>query len=118
MDSSKNLFWASVLLRIGIAFVFLYAAIASFAEPDAWVGYLPVFLRNIFPAGLLLSAFSVFEIIVSLWLLWGKYIVYPASLAALTLIGIIAANFGAMDVVFRDVGILFMVLALGKLELK
>ena len=35
---------AQALLRIGLAFVFLYAAISSLMHPDEWVGYLPSFL--------------------------------------------------------------------------
>jgi uncharacterized membrane protein YphA (DoxX/SURF4 family) len=102
----------SLLLKVGIAISFLYAAIASFAEPDAWIGYFPAVLQKAVPANLLLTGFSVVEIILSLWLLSGKKLLYSAVLASLMLAGIIFFNFGAMDIVFRDFGILFAALAL------
>lgn len=106
----------SFLLRAGLAVVFLYAAVASFIEPDAWIGYLPIFLRHIFPASLLLSGFSTYQILLSLWLLSGKKTLYAASLSALTLVGIIFANVGALDVIFRDFAILFSAVALAALS--
>jgi hypothetical protein len=116
MDEGKKAaapsFLVSLLLRSGLAVVFLYAAIASFIEPDAWIGYLPIVLRRIFPASLLLNGFSVLEILLSLWLLSGKKTVYAAGFSALMLLGIILANFGAMDIVFRDFAILFSAFAL------
>lgn len=102
----------SVLLRIGLAFTFLYAAIASFIEPDAWIGYLPIFLRHLIPATFLLNGFSIVEILLSLWLLSGKFLLYSSLLATLMLVGIILFNFGAFDIVFRDVAILFLATAL------
>lgn len=104
------------VLRAGIASVFLYAAIASFLEPQNWIGYLPQFLRNIFPANILLMTFSTYEIILSIWILWGYKVFYSAVLASLTLVGIIVANFGALDITFRDIAILFAAAALAILE--
>ena len=106
----------SFLIRAGLASVFLYAAIGSFAEPDSWIGYMPMFLRNIFPADLLLTGFSIYQIILSLWLLSGKYVFYAALLSALTLVGIIVANLGVLDVLFRDFAILFSAAALAVLS--
>lgn len=120
MDGNKRLatpsFLAPLLLRIGLALTFSYAAIASFIEPDAWIGYLPIVLRRIFPAGILLNVFSVVEILLAFWLLSGKKTLYAAAFSALMLLGIIGANIGAMDVLFRDVAILFSALALAVLS--
>jgi uncharacterized membrane protein YphA (DoxX/SURF4 family) len=102
----------SLLLRVGLAATFLYAAIASFVEPYAWIGYMPAFLQHLFPASLLLNGFSVAEIVLSLWLLSGKFLFYSSLVAALMLAGIILLNFGAMDIVFRDIAILFSAIAL------
>ncbi|MCL5113980.1 MAG: hypothetical protein M1372_02305 [Patescibacteria group bacterium] len=109
MKNKKLIFY---LLRTGIAIVFFYAAIAAFLEPQNWIGYLPQILRNIFPAQLLLSLFSIYELAIAMWLLWGHKIFYAASLAVLTLVGIIIANIGVLDIVFRDIAILFSALAL------
>lgn len=99
---------ASLLLRIGLAFVFLYAGIAAFVEPDVWISYLPGFIQQYG----ILQAFSAVQILLGLWLLSGKRQRYAASLAALMLAGIIVANFSAMDVVFRDVAIFLSAAAL------
>jgi len=112
MDKTKA---ASILLRIGLAIVFFYAAIGSLTAPEAWAGYLPAFLTNIFPASGLLLAFSLYEILLGVWILWGIKARWSGALAALTMVGIIASNLAAMDVVFRDFAILFAALALATL---
>ena len=101
-----------LLLRIGVAFAFLYAAIASFVEPQVWVGYLPAFMLNLISGSILLPAFSIVEIIVALWLLSGKALFYSGMISALMMAGIIVFNFGALDIDFRDITILFASIAL------
>ncbi len=105
-DANKKLARVSIFLRIGVAFVFLYAAVAAFVEPYAWIGYLPLFLRYMVRGEILLPMFSIAEIVLALWLLWGRWLFYSAAIASLMLIGIIFFNFGALDIVFRDVAIL------------
>ena len=60
-------------LRVGLAFVFLYAGIAALGNPDAWSGSFPLWLT-----------------------------------------GVIVFNLGALDIVFRDVGLFFAALALAR----
>src|SRR3989344_2236731 len=102
----------SFFLRLGISAVFLYAAIASFLTPSNWIGFLPGWLKNIIPATFLLFAFSVYEIILSLWLLSGKKIFYAGILASITLFLIIVTNISELDILFRDIAILFSSIAL------
>lgn len=103
---------AEFLLRLGLAFVFLYAAFSAWVIPEAWIGFFPIWLRNVLSPKLLLWGFSSFETLLALWLLSGFRIFYAALTAAAMLAGIVVFNFGAMDIVFRDVGILFAALAL------
>ena len=107
---------ASFLLRIGIASVFLYAAVASFLDPASWIGYLPSFLREMFGATLLLTLFSLYQIGLALWLLSGFRAYRAALLASITMLAILIANSGALDIVFRDIAILFATAALAALE--
>ena len=107
---------ALILLRIGLAFVFFYAALASFLNPVDWVGFFPIFIRNILPAQFLLTTFSFYELILGFWLVSGKWPVLGAALAAASILGIIVFNFGAMDIIFRDVGLFFAALALAFLS--
>lgn len=102
----------SILLRISIASVFLYAAIGATLQPDNWLYFLPPFLVSRFPGIILLHGFSLFQLGLSLWILSGWKTFYAASLAALTLLGIIAANFTQLDTLFRDFAIFFSAIAL------
>jgi hypothetical protein len=49
---SSNLKAASLLLRIGLAFVFIYAAIASLETPKEWLGFIPQFSTKFIAADL------------------------------------------------------------------
>ncbi|HVZ12232.1 MAG TPA: hypothetical protein VG965_04340 [Patescibacteria group bacterium] len=102
----------NLLLRISIASVFLYAAVAATLQPQNWIWYIPQILRNMFPGPLLLLSFSAYQAILSIWILSGKKTFYAASLACLTFIGIIVANINSIDILFRDLTIFFASLAL------
>lgn len=110
LKSHSNLM--SPFLRVGLAVVFLYAAISSFVSPNDWIGYLPSFMRNILPATVLLGIFSVIELILAAWLLSGVYVRFAALLAAAMLLGIIMSNFSLLPISFRDIGLFFASLAL------
>lgn len=102
---------ASLLLRIGLAFTFLYVAIASFLEPVNWIGFFPFE-----PSAFVFQAFSVFELFLALWLLSGVKTFFAALISAVLLAGIVVTNLGAMDIVFRDAGLFFAALALAVLS--
>lgn len=101
-----------LLLRLSIVSVFLYAAIAATLQPQNWIWYIPQFARNLLPAQILLSGFSFYQVVLSLWILSGKKTFYAAVLASLTFVGIIIANVTVLDVLFRDFAIFFASLAL------
>lgn len=109
---------ARLLLRLGLALVFLYASIGSFLFPNNWIGFLPTFLKEIFPPDLLLKGFGVYELMLGLWLLWGWKVFYSSALAALTTLGIIAFNLNVLDITFRDFAILLSSAALATLAYK
>jgi uncharacterized membrane protein len=104
------------LLRMGLAATFLYAAISGFVQPDDWVGFFPEWLRALIPAYLMLLAFGVFEIAVALALIFNKYTYWAAHLYALTMVGIVIANPGALIITFRDIGLAFAGWALAALS--
>lgn len=107
---------AKILIRTGLAFTFLYAAVSSLRRPADWVGYFPPWMRELVPEEFLLISFSAFEIALSLWLVSGKFGFWASGLAALSLLGITAFNATLMDVVFRDVGLFLAACALAVLE--
>ena len=102
----------SFFLRSGLAVVFLYAGIASLISPENWVGFIPQFIQNNFPASILLILFSIYEISVGLWLLSNKKIFYASIVSSATIFLIIIFNFSVFDVVFRDIAILLMAISL------
>lgn len=106
----------SFFLRIGLTAVFIYAAIASFMDPDTWASFIPSFMGEIVPVKTLLMAFSVYELVLAILLFLDRYVFAAAILSALTMAGIVVTNAPGMDVVFRDVAIMFMALALAALK--
>ncbi len=123
MMSKKNVpadrtSFVSFLLRLGIAVPFLYAAIAAALDPTSWIGFFPSWLQAIIPGGVLLGLWSWYEVALSLWLISGKKTYYAGGLASLTLLAITVFNLGALDIVFRDVGLLLAAVALTLLAKK
>jgi len=107
----SGLHYNFVLIRVGLAFVFLYAAIAALMTPASWIGFLPTWFDTIINPETLLFVFSLFEILLAVLILfWSSP--YPGGVATLLFIGMILPNTGAMEIVFRDVGLMFMALTL------
>lgn len=103
MDTSKI---EILIARIGLAFPFIYAAIASLFNPSSWVGFFPPFMTNLIPQGILITTWAILQIIVGFWLILGKKILIPSIVAFLMLAGILIFNYKLLDIIFRDVSIL------------
>ena len=106
----------ALLLRIALAFAFLYASVSSFITPSDWVGYFPAFMRAIVPGTVLLPIFSGIELFVGVLLLAGWYVRYVSLFAAAMLAGIVVANPNQLPVTFRDVSLVIAALALFVLD--
>lgn len=102
----------ALILSFGLAFVFLYAGIASLLNPLLWVSYLPQFMGNFIALDVALRFIAVYEIILGLLLVSGKFRKVAAVLSALTLAGIIVSSLNQFVITFRDVGLLMMAVAL------
>jgi uncharacterized membrane protein YphA (DoxX/SURF4 family) len=102
----------ALILSLGLAFVFLYAGIASLLNPLLWVGYLPQFMGNFIALDVALKFIAVYEIVLGLLLVSGKFRKVAAALSALTLAGIIVSSLNQFVITFRDVGLLLMAVAL------
>lgn len=103
---------ASFFLRSGLGIVFLYAAIASFLTPTSWAGFFPAWMAALLPVNILLILFSLFEILLALWLFSAYKAPYAGIVAAVILFLITVFNVQELDIVFRDVALLFAALAL------
>ena len=110
---------AEYILRGGLAFAFLYPPYSAIMEPESWIGFFPQFLRDI--AGnetILLHGFGIIEVIIALWILFGRNIFIPSVIAAIMLLSIVLFNWGAMEILFRDLSIFAMALALAVQHLR
>lgn len=101
-----------LFLRLGLATMFLYAAISSFINPNEWVGYLPTFVKDMLPATVVLGVFSIIELVLAAWLLSGAYVRFAALASVVMLLGIVVSNFSLLPISFRDIGLIFAALAL------
>lgn len=101
------------MLRIGAAFAFLYPPIAAMSDPVSWASYFPSFVRALpMDSLVILHGFGIIEVVLAFWMLSGWRIRIPATIMTLMLLGIVATNVSQMDVLFRDVSIALMTLAL------
>ena len=100
------------LLRIGVAFAFIYPAVRALFNPFAWVGYFPMFVGDMISLGVALYIIGAIEIIIALWILFGKNIFIPSSIATVFLLVIVVFNWSQIDVLFRDIPIAAMSLIL------
>ncbi len=101
-----------LILRLGAAFAFLYPPLNALVNPYSWLGYFPNFLTGSIPDMVLLHGFGIIEVIIALWIVFGKKIFWPSAVASAMLLGIILFNFHNFEVLFRDVSILAMTLSL------
>ena len=102
-----------LLLRAGIALAFLYPPYAALSDPIAWAGYFPAFVSSL-PVDriVLLHALGVVEVGIALWLLWGRRLRIPATLAAALLFAIVLVNLNDFGILFRDVALALCALSL------
>ncbi len=94
-----------LVLRLGVAFAFLYPAIDALFSPDSWIGYFPTFLRGHVPDMVLLHTFGAMEATIALWILSDKKIFLPSLVATAVLLGIVTFDFSQFEIVFRDITI-------------
>jgi len=110
----KSWIETNTLLRVGVAFAFVYPAISAWIHPFSWIGCFPPFVLAV--AGsydmVLLHTFGIVEIGIALWILFGRDILIPSTLAAAMLFGIVVFNISQIDVLFRDIPIFIMALIL------
>lgn len=108
--SDKKL--TGLILRVGTAFAFLYPPLSAIGDPYTWIGYIPKFARGAVSDLLLLHVFGVVEVVLALWILSGKNIFIPSLLSAGILLLIVFFNMQDFPLLFRDLSIAAMPLAL------
>lgn len=101
-----------IVLRLGLAFAFLYPPIDALFDPESWIGYLPQFVRGYAPDLVVLHAFGFLEVAIGIWTLFGKKIFLPSLAALGILIVIVLLNLQDFQIIFRDLSIAAIALAL------
>jgi len=103
-----------LLLRISLAFVFIYAGIRSLINPTDWVGFVPDWVSNFgFTRENALFAHALLDIALGLLFLGNVKVKFFSLIAAILLFVIaLAPGFGVLDITFRDIGLGIAALAL------
>jgi len=96
---------ANLVLRVGVAFAFLYPAINALFNPESWLGYFPAFMFGYVPDTVLLHSFGAVEVVIALWILSGIRIFWPSLAATVMLLAIVALDYFNFEVLFRDLSI-------------
>ena len=109
---SNNPKAARWLLQIGLAAVFLYAGISQLQKPADWTTYIPNFIASSISLITFVKLMAIYELLLAAWLLSGRYLKIAGLLSALTFVGILTFNLHQLIITFRDIGLLFMALAL------
>jgi len=107
---------AVFFLRAGLAFALIYVGISTFVNPNFWIGFVPSAVEIILSKEMFLRIHGAFDILLGFWFVINKRIEYAALLTALSMFAIIAFNYKALDVIFRDITIFFAALALAVLS--
>jgi len=102
----------SLVLRIAIAFAFLYPPIAAYFSPDNWIWFVPDFVELVMPKLFFMQLFSVLQILIAFGILFLKNPTLPAVAASIILAAIIVLTWSAFDATFRDVSIFLAAIAL------
>ncbi len=108
---------AEWVLRVGLAFAFLYPPFNALGDLASWIGYFPGFVHGYVPDEVLLHTFGVVEVVIALWILSGWKIFWPCFIAAGMLVAIVAFNMPQFQILFRDLSIAAMALGLGLMHL-
>ena len=108
---------SNFVLRLGLAFIFLWFGIDKFIHPDYWINaWVPFWFKEIlgrFGIGNLnfIYANGIFEVVIGLGLIFNILVKLFAVLIALFLLFVIF-SFGLNEVTVRDVGLIGAALAL------
>ncbi len=99
-------------LRVGLAFVFLYASVSMVFDPEKFASYMPALLPASWAKTVCLPCFSAYEVLLAVCLLTGRRLFLISLLSALTMGGIVIANPDSFDLLFRNVAIACAALSL------
>lgn len=112
MDHIKMQKWGFVVLRIGIALIFIWFGKEQLMNPGSWTGYVPSWAQSIFPnAEKLVLLNGLFELVAAFLLIMNVFTRVVALILAIHLL-VIALAIGINPVGVRDIGLSIAALSL------
>lgn len=99
------------MLRVGLAFVFLWFGFSQIADAAMWVGYVPVFVTKFMQAGTVVYMNGLFEVVAGSMLALGILTRYVALLLGIHLF-VIGTSMGLTATAVRDIGLSLAAMAL------
>lgn len=103
-----------LILRLGLGITFALTGLLILKDEDKWTHMLPEWFSKYVRSArsfMIMTAWG--DLILGIWILSGYFTGIASSLAALHLLGVlIVAGKRAFHEVYRDVGLLFMAVAL------
>lgn len=113
MEQSSKQEYAKLVLRAGIAFVFLWFGFTQLFDQSAWVSLIPKSILSItgMSAELFVIINAVFEICMAGLLVFGIKTRFVAALLALHMLAIVG-DLGLSAIAIRDIGIVFALITI------
>ncbi len=112
MHSENKTVLVSFLLRTGLCIVFLYAGTAALVNPQNWIGFVPQWMGIFISREIFLVIHGITDLLIGVWLISNFKPFWAGLIASFSLISIISVNFTQLEIIFRDVAILFAALSL------
>ena len=109
MTNTQN--FGITLLRIALAFVFLWFGFSQISDAAMWTSYVPTWAASIASAGTMVYLNGIFEVLAGSLLAIGILPRYVAALLGLHLL-VISSSLGFTATGVRDIGLGFATLAL------
>lgn len=108
--------YSTVLVRLGIAAVFLWFGIDKFIHPINWIGWVPDWMKALIPVSMLTFMYfhGAVETLVGVLLVVGYKVRFAALVASITIVGVLLAMIGTgqAEMMLRDAGLLAASLSL------
>ncbi len=103
--------FATLVLRIGIGFVFLYFGWSGVTEPETWAGLVPAWTHVIASPEMLVRIHGIVELVGGIMLIFGFFTGYVAGILFLNLLHTVFL-LSSPQIIVRDMGILSGLLSL------
>lgn len=112
----RNKKYASLIIRLGLALVFLWFGIDKFIHTLNWIGWVPQWMQSLIPFSMNAFMYSqgVIETAIGVMLLIGFKVRVASLLASITIAGVLISLIGTgqAEIMIRDAGLLAASLSL------